>query len=517
MTKSRKIRNFRLRVSQLLHRPVQQLDRKARLAAYQLRLWWFVISKMSRDRMLQVAGALSFQTLLSLIPMTLLFFLLVNAIVPDEQLRQRVRSFIFQQFSLEDARYVPLDDDAPYQSDDRQLPPDEAANGTDEAAIGDHDGLSEAEAGALQEQQTVATWLSDRIDLLISRDSDETRAPLTIFSVFFLLFGGLGIFTIVEWAFNAVWEVPRGRSFLSRLYGLAASLMLLTLLLGLAMWGVLQVSVLAQQSPFALLWQTLARLVPLLTSWIVFFALYKLVPNAYVQTRAALIAAIVSGTVWEFGAKLGFELYVQNSTGITRLYGNLALIPVFMFWVWISWLILMFGAELSYVIQHMKTLTREQLEGRTRRFLQADFAALALALVITRRFDDEQSPPTADELAWLLNVPEGDARSVLEMMHRANLVRCAERDEDANEGYVPARPPQKVTVAEVMHAGRQLQYVNGAAVETGPLLIAVEQYVQQFMSAAHQSFEATTLETLADELADQVRRTTAGDRGRETQ
>ena len=506
MKRRQRIEELRHSVRQLLRKPVRQLDRKARLAAYQLRLWWFVIRKMNRDRMLQATGALSFQTLLSLIPITLLFFLLVNAIVPDEQLRTRLRSFVFQQLSLEDVRYIELDrvPDAPAPRDE----PDDDDAGPFSAM--DAERIREAQQA---QEQTVAAWLSERMDRLLDRSGAETRAPLTIFSIILLLIGGMSIFTIVEWSFNTVWEVPRGRSFLKRFYGLLTSLVLVTLLLGVAMWGVLQISVIAADSPLAGLWQLLGRLVPLLTSWLIFFALYKMVPNVFVQTRPALIAAVVSGTAWEFGAKLGFELYVRHATGVAQLYGNLALIPVFMFWVWLSWLILMFGAELSYVIQHMNVLTREQLQGKSRRFLRADLASLALALVITRRFYDDQSPPTANHLAALLCVPEGDVRMILDMMHQAHVVRCAERDEDGDEGYVPARPPQLITVAQVMQTGQRLQHSDGSEAETGLVLTMIEQYVQQFASAAHQQFQSTTLEALADELGDSIRQASAGDCG----
>src|SRR6185312_4007847 len=84
----------------------------------------------------------------------------------------------------------------------------------------------------------------------------------------------------------------------------------------------------------------------LVVIWVMFTLFYQFVPNTKVRFKAALVGALVSGTVWHVNNLFGF-LYVSRVVTNSRIYGSLALVPVFMAGVYFSWYVLLFGAQIA--------------------------------------------------------------------------------------------------------------------------------------------------------------------------
>jgi membrane protein len=448
MTIGHGVRQLREKALGLLQGPGDPLDRKRRILSHQVRLWWFCGRKLLKDRLPMTASALSYKTILSLIPVLAIFFLLTNTFITDRGVRDKVRSFVFETLNLQAVRQSAWTDEAVSQALAEEL----GLVAADETAGPPADEISNDGADT-----DIEAWISKLIDRTLDRIKSEgaaSRMPVTVASIALLLFAGMSLYGTVEGAFNYIWEVRRRRSWLRRLGDFTATLVVTVLFLGVTFWGVW---LLAAGGQFAPLVRTLGRLVPLVTSWLVFFIVYKALPNTKVKLWPALVAALAAGTAWELGAKTVLVLYVMYATGATRLYGTLALIPVLMLWFWLTWVVVLFGAELSYVIQNLKVLTREHIEqGRRTRFLRTDLVALAVAAVVGRRFEQGLPPPTAGELSEAVGASESDVGYVLEALQQKELLRATLAAE-GESGYQPSRPPETITAAELVAAAATIE------------------------------------------------------------
>lgn len=89
-------------------------------------------------------------------------------------------------------------------------------------------------------------------------------------------------------------------------------------------------------------------------SWVLLFLLYALMPNTHVSVRAAAIGGLVGSLFWEL-AKFGFQIYVAKAVPYSAIYGSIGLIPLFLFWIYITWLIVIFGLILTNTLQTFGT------------------------------------------------------------------------------------------------------------------------------------------------------------------
>lgn len=186
----------------------------------------------------------------------------------------------------------------------------------------------------------------------------------------------------------------------------------------------------------------------LLASWLLLFLLYLLMPNARVALRPAAVGALTAAILWEFG-KWGFNLYVTYAVPFSKVYGSLGLIPLFLFWLYLTWLIVLFGIEITYTMQTLPDFRKRQRQQKQ----QANVLAgnpLWLIPILTRigqRFDDGD-PCDVESLADNLGLPaRGVADICAALEHRHLLHRVSDDDGMA---YTLARSPRHVRMGELV-------------------------------------------------------------------
>jgi membrane protein len=178
---------------------------------------------------------------------------------------------------------------------------------------------------------------------------------------------------------------------------------------------------------------------------VAFAVLYLLVPNTKVTLRAAALGGIAAGIAWEL-AKWGYTYAVARIFRYQAIYGSVAAIPIFLLWLYLSWAILLFGARLSYLLQYASVLIQGAPHpgSKTGREILAGRVMLAIA----RAFDaGAGDPPDGGELATQLALDAEDAGEAVAVLRQGGLVVSV-----ADGGLVPARPLERITLADVRRA-----------------------------------------------------------------
>lgn len=256
----------------------------------------------------------------------------------------------------------------------------------------------------------------------------------------------------IEQTFNDIWGVQKGRSIWRKVvyYWTFITLGPVVLLTALAATGTAEFAgMLGKLSFLPGSERVLLHLAPYLILWIGFALMYGLMPNTRVRFHAALIGGIVGGTLWQLNSLLN-TMYVSRVVTYSKIYGSLGIVPVFLLGLYFSWLIVLFGAQVSFAAQNVRNYMQQRA---SKKIDQTGREVLACRIVLhaCHCFLHALKPPTTEELAERLRAP---LQALNQLAHRliegGVLVEVA----DGECGLQPARPPDSITVMDVLHVVR---------------------------------------------------------------
>lgn len=407
----------------------------------QLQLWVLVCREFLADRCLLHAAALSFTTLLSIVPLLALTF----AVLKGFGMQNRLEPLLI----------------------------DYLAAGSESAAAA-----------------------------IVAYINNTDVARLGVIGLIALGVSALSLLAGIEKTFNDIWGVVETRSVLQRFGGFFAVVVIAPILVATAisMTGTLASHTLAQRlidrELAGELLILLFKVTPFAAMWLVFAGLYLFIPNARVLPRAALVGGVFGGTLWQFSQ----WAYVHFQFGVSRynaIYGTLSALPVFMIWLFLAWVIVLLGLQVAYAVQHLQSVRRDlrggkvSVAGRTR-------VILAVLVHLAIRFQRGQPPCSGEELAAALQIPPRLLAVVMEMLQRLELVAEVTAGQ-GGRGYLPAREPHALPVSELL-----ARIVNEGADYLPPLVCAeraaIVSLVERLGEGAGSRLDGLTLGDLVDEV-----------------
>lgn len=172
---------------------------------------------------------------------------------------------------------------------------------------------------------------------------------LTFYGSLFLLLSALTLIYTIELTFNRIWGVRADRGIIESFFLYCALLLCAPILMGFSFFISTYIWSLTAEHLKLIGAHYFLKFVPFSLTWGCFTVLYILLPNCRVSKKHALWGALVAAALFE-GAKFFFALYVANMNSNTLIYGAFATIPIFLLWIYISWLIVLFGAEVVCAI-----------------------------------------------------------------------------------------------------------------------------------------------------------------------
>lgn len=384
---------------QMIQEPqVQEVVQKSgkerlRAAVAELR-WYFRVLLSSVDRFywdngFSRAASLAYSSLLSLVPLTALCFGILAVFVQTQDSMAQVQQFVFQQF----------------------MP---------------------------------GAGFQDLLPHL--QQFSENMRGLNLVVLGTLVVTSLLLLNSIEATLNQVWQVYEVRPITDRLAIFCAIIVLLPFFAISGYYTSAKVEPLF--ADFDILTAAYQDILPFLIDFIAFSALYYLVPKAPVRLWPALFGAICASLL--FGvAKHWFAFYIVRFANYDRVYEALALIPIFLFWLYICWTVVLFGAEISYQAQHLPRVGALWKRSLTSVGDGAMVLAVQTLVLIAREFDRGGKIPNELEIAEELGCSSVVLKSTLVALEQAGIIM---RGEGRYMPLLLMRAPDTVTMSDIREA-----------------------------------------------------------------
>jgi membrane protein len=312
-----------------------------------------------------------------------------------------------------------------------------------------------------------------------------------------LIFTALSMAQRVEDGFNFVWRVDRPRSF-ARRFSEYLSVMLvgpviMTIAMGLTatVASTTVIERLQQVEPFGSLIVSLGQMMPYLLVIAAFTFLYAFVPNTTVRVRSALLGGVLAGGLWAATGEL-FAEFVAGASRTEAIYSGFAIVIVAMLWLYVSWLILLLGAQFTFYHQNPEYLGLGRATPTMSNELREKLA-LTVMLLIATDFEQPSHGWRVPSLAAKLGMPRHLLEPIVDVLRQAELVA-----ETTQQRLVPTKDLRRISLAEILDAVRGSLGDPSATVRI-PWNVTVASLSEKIGSSIQSALQSRSLADLVDE------------------
>jgi len=288
---------------------------------------------------------------------------------------------------------------------------------------------------------------------------ENTKGGMIVgIGIIVLLWTVIKLLAHIEGSFNDIWDVKKSRSY-GRKFSDYLSIMLISPLLIIMSSSATvfittkialiteKVALIGMFSPMIFF---MLKLIPYCLVWILFIFTYILMPNTKVNFSAGFIGGIIAGTIFQV-SQLAYILFQVGVAKYNAIYGSFAALPLFLIWMQFSWLIVLFGAEISFSYQYVDTYEFEpdlrQISPAFKRLL-----TLQVANRIISTFSKGKMPLTASNLSQALEIPIRLVQQLLDELVESEIFSITEIKENEKLAYQPARDINIITIKSIIEA-----------------------------------------------------------------
>lgn len=320
--------------------------------------------------------------------------------------------------------------------------------------------------------QQVAGDSEETISRIISYVNNTNVKSLGAAGLLMLVITVISMLGSVEEAFNATWGVQENRTFQRRFSDYLSVVIVgpMLLLVATSMNTSLQsqwlVRWLIEHTYLGDTILLLFRMVPYLLIWLAMTFIYIFIPNTKVHFKSAVLGGVLAGTSWQI-AQWGYFHFQVGMANYNAIYGTLSALPIFLVWVYTSWVVVLLGLEVVYAHQH--GITRSvPIVATTQSATTRDLLALSALLLVCRHFRTGAPPSESLQLSDELGIPVNETEELLEMLRNLHfLVKVS----DDGSGWLPAREPSTMILDEVLTALRgEVPPADDFAAACGPAI-----------------------------------------------
>jgi len=306
-----------------------------------------------------------------------------------------------------------------------------------------------------QGQQEVITRVIEFAHSLLMNTKGGLIAGVGIIILFWAVIKVLGN---IEASFNEVWGIEEARSMGRKFSDYLSVMMLCPILLILSSSAtvfittqvkliITKVALLGMFSPAILF---ILKLLPYCIVWVLFSFLYIFMPNTKVSFKSGILAGIIAGTIYQL-VQFAYITFQVGAAKYNAIYGSFAALPLFLIWLQVSWFIVLFGAEFSFAHQNVDTY---EFEPDSRRISDSFKRLLALNIshLLVSNFAKGEKPLTAAEISHQLEIPIRLVNLILNDLVASGILSDIQTEEDKEVAYQPARDINSLSIKFILES-----------------------------------------------------------------
>ncbi len=395
-----------------------------------------LVQNLVKNALLLRASALAFTSMLALVPLMALMFFMIETFSLDKELY----AYLARALQLDQVEF-PLET--------AETAPDGISGAREESADEFKRQVTEFFLRIFPETESPPgqpEYANPIEKVMEYAQRGANPHAIRLVGVLFILSTVFGLIWNIEAAFNQIWGIRDTRSW----YRMFSDYLTMVVLLPFFVTGMVTLSIVLRHVDMPLNQAIIYRMVQYAIIWTCFSGLYYFVPNTRVKARYAVLGGIVAGTLWNV-LNWGYITFQYGLSSYSIFYSTLAQVPVLLMWLYFSWVILLFGAELTFAYQNEKTFALERFAGQAS-YAYREALGLRTMVEIAKRFHLGLPGLAAEEASRAWNVPIRLLNDTLQRLEDAGLLALLATDPPR---YQPARPLGKIRAGDVINALRE--------------------------------------------------------------
>ncbi len=357
--------------------------------------------------------------------------------------------------------------------------------------------------------ENLALGAEEVVSQLINYIDNTNVRRLGFVGLAVLLMTVLTLLSNIEKSFNYIWDVEETRPLLRRFSDYFSVVFIgpIFVFLAISMTSTLQstafMTSLEGQAYVGELVLSTFKILPYVGMWIAFTALYIFMPNCKVHYPAALVGGVFGGTLWQL-AQWGYVHFQVGVSKYNAIYGTMAALPILMVWIYVSWLIVLLGLEMTFAWQNMRGVPSD-IRGEKVNYASREMIALTVLLVVAEAFYRGDKSWDLKRLANELDLPPRLARTILSQLVRLGFVAEVRDGEYDQFAYQPGRAPENLPLTKILE-GLKGDGVSFTKLSDTPERDVVRGIEERLENAGKQALEEMTLQDLVGQMLEKKER-----------
>lgn len=341
---------------------------------------------------------------------------------------------------------------------------------------------------ALGAQKQVVTHVLTFAKSMLENTKGGVVAGMWLILLFYTV---IRMFGNIEEAFNKIWGIKSNRNRSRAIVDYLAAAILCTVfwlpasgisvLINHRMAALTKLPFMETIGPIILL---AFSFLPWVMIWVLLSFLYIFLPNGNIRWRSGIVAGIVAGTAFQLFqvVYIGFQIGVAKNSAI---YGSFAALPLFLIWLYFSWSIVLFGAEIAFAHQNSKDDDfGPRAEGAS--FFLKKTVALQVVHLVVNDFINGDTPKTEPQISTALSLPRTLVQEVLPLLEQAEILVETIPAKNGLPGFHPATDPTRITAQYVLD-GLEKTGLNDLPGKSSPNLSVISQTLEAFSETIKKS------------------------------